>query len=196
MAESVPGSVSWENQRMATARDPDRYESDPACLSKDWHTAYQHAYSIVGNAADAEDLAQETFLRLFQYRSRIDTYVGWMKVVVRSVKHRHFAKTRPDLHVAIENDGDTNEDDQSRSRAELVLVDARESIEERVVHEDLMRKAKTVLRKLSDAERDCVMMYVKGYTFVQIATVLGISYSDAIRTTRRAVVAIRRKIAR
>ena len=165
---------------------------DASSWHADWKATYQHAYSMVGNAADAEDITQETFVRLFEraeHRPRIEVYLKWMRVVVRTVISRHFAKTRPDLHVSVG-------DDDNDTSTPLELVDPTRSVEQKVVQESLAREALDILGKLSHVEKECVMMYANGYTFVQIATALEIPYWEAISTTKKAVVAIRKKINR
>src|SRR5215467_4393828 len=71
--------------------------------SQHWKRARVHALSISRNPADAEDIAQETYVRLFQAfvaGGKIEHCTAWMKGVMRRVIVDHFRKVRPDLHVS------------------------------------------------------------------------------------------------
>lgn len=154
-----------------------------------WRDTYLHAYSLVGNRADAEDLAQEAYLRLFQRgraSPKIDSYVNWMRAVVRNAMCLRFTKTRPDLH------GPTAEEDDDDPVSKI--IDPSESIEQKLIHENLVRQALRILARLPAMERECVMMYARGYTFVQIARALEMPYAEVIKKTTRAVTKIRSKI--
>lgn len=161
-----------------------------------WKKTYRHAQTVVNNPADAEDIAQEAFLRLYSAVTggkKIDSLAAWMKSVVRRVAVDHFRKTRPDLHVALVDGG---EDDNSQSRLITDLPDLTTSTEDRLAAHSVLRESLRILAEIPERDRECVMMYARGYTFVQIASVLNIPYETAIKTTRKALVKTRRRIAR
>src|SRR5215469_6644421 len=117
-----------------------------------------------------------------------------MKSVVRRVAVDHFRKTRPDLHIALA-DGYEDEDGV-QAHSITVLPDLKISTADRLVADSVLRESLRILSEIPERDRDCVMMYARGYTFVQIANVLNIPYEAAIKTTRKALVKTRRRIAR
>jgi RNA polymerase sigma factor (sigma-70 family) len=165
--------------------------------NRHWKRTYAHAHSITRNSADAEDIAQETYIRLFQTfltGRKIDSCMAWMKSVVRKVVIDQFRKARPDLHLAFVS----AEEDENGGQREVVLdiADGSRSIEELLVEESLVQESLRVLADLPDRSRECVLMYACGYKFVQIAKALGMSYEVAIETTRKALARTRRGITR
>lgn len=58
---------------------------------------YTTAARIVGNKTDAEDIAQEVFLRAFKHYDSIsqsETAGGWLKVVTRNLSINHLTRYR------------------------------------------------------------------------------------------------------
>jgi RNA polymerase sigma factor (sigma-70 family) len=159
-----------------------------------WKRTYGHARSIVQNTADAEDIAQETYIRLFQNfmsGNRIESCIAWMRGVLHNVAVQHFRQMRPDLHMTI----DEEKTDDESSLADSLSAPG-DSVEEKLIEDDLLREALCVLGGLPDLDRECILMYARGYKYVQIAKALGISYETAIRTTRRALEKTRKGIER
>ena len=163
--------------------------------SAHWKRAYQQAHAIVQNTADAEDIAQETYVRLFQTflaGREIESCVAWMRGVIRKVIVDQFRKTRPDLHVP----AGTEKADAGERRGWANLADASISVEERLANESLVVESLRVLAELPERDRECVLMYARGYKFVQIASALEMPYEAAIETTRKALAKTRRRMAR
>jgi DNA-directed RNA polymerase specialized sigma24 family protein len=113
-----------------------------------------------------------------------------MRGVVRNVVFQQHRETRPDLHVHVDTQ------DGAFESSILNVADPGTSVEDRVINQSLLKESLRVLDELSDRDRECIMMYARGYTFVQIATALNISYDVAIRSTRKALLKTRRRIAR
>jgi RNA polymerase sigma factor (sigma-70 family) len=193
MSASVPSSGGWCNPNSPLSSESD--DRDQYFSQAHWKRTYRHAYSVVGNAADAEDAAQEAYLRLYEAvvsGRKIESLVSWMKSVVRNVVVDQFRKARPDLHIGVEEDD--NSDNAKGILAEL--ADPATSVEERLSNESLVLESLRVLAELPERDRECVMMYARGCTFVQIANVLNMPYEVAIKTTRKALVKTRRRIGR
>lgn len=164
--------------------------------SRHWKRAYTHARSLARNPADAEDIAQESYVRLFESfiaGRRIESSVAWLKGVISKLVVDQFRKTRPDLHTSVDSIFDEFED----GRQNIVdrLADDSISTEEQLVQKSLLQESLRVLAGLPDRDRECVLMYARGYKFVQIASALGIPYEAAIATTRRALEKTRRRVA-
>jgi RNA polymerase sigma factor (sigma-70 family) len=166
--------------------------------SAHWKRTYQRAHAIVQNPADAEDIAQETYVRLFQTflaGHEIESCMAWMKGVIRRVIVDQFRKTRPDLHVP-SGDGTEEADAGERRRGCANLADPSISVEERLAQESLVVESLRVLAGLPEWDRECVLMYARGYKFAQIARALEMPYEAAIETTRKALAKTRRRIER
>jgi RNA polymerase sigma factor (sigma-70 family) len=178
-------------------------ESDPLTPGRDatlltsavpWEEMYRQACSFVNNPADAEDIAQDAYVQIFERVSnvpngrKIESVLGWVRGIVRHLVLHRFHEYRPDLHETIEEDGD-----DCISILET-LADQRPSIEDQLVRDALIKASLRVLGDLPELDRQCVLMYARGYTFVQISKSLGITYKVALNTTRRAVQKARERI--
>jgi RNA polymerase sigma factor (sigma-70 family) len=156
-----------------------------------WKKVFQHAYSLVGNEAEAEDLTQETFVELFRAQAtgvRVHWLGAWMRTVTKRLAYRNFRKQRPDLHTSLETitpDGNVITWDQP---------DPRPSPEEQVIDQSMIQMSARVLSEFSTRDRECVLMYFRGYNFEQIASTLGVSRSTARRITLDLIKRVRMKL--
>jgi RNA polymerase sigma-70 factor (ECF subfamily) len=133
-------------------------------------TLYRVAYSVLRNAADAEDAVQETFVRVLRHRNMLhevrDQRVWLIRIVWNVVLDRkRRMKTRPET------------DDV----AELarVLPAAGLSADERVAAAQHHAHVLACVEKLPAKERQVLMLSAfEELTSVEIASVLGISESS------------------
>lgn len=149
---------------------------DPAS----WRRLFRYACSLVGDEAEAEDLTQETFAELFraQAAGKPVQWVGaWMRTVTRRLAYKRYREQRPDLHTSFDI---TTEDGRQLS---WEPPDTQPSPEDRVIELSMVRMSARVLRELSDRERACVLMYLRGSEFSEIASTLGVSRWTARRLT-------------
>ncbi len=159
-------------------------QATPEITTALWKQIFRYAYTLVGNHAEAEDIAQETCVALFQ-ESRMHRTVeqvgGWMRTVARRAAYRNYHRTRPDLHVSLER---VNEE------GEIVILDLPDqnpSAEDRVIDEALLRMGARIICGFPERERQCIMMYFRGYDFAQIAATLHVSRWTARRATLKAL---------
>lgn len=106
--------------------------ADVAALARAHHAAvYRYAYRLCGNATDAEDLTQQTFLiavrKLHQLREA-ERACSWLLAVVRSCFFKSIRKSRPvpagGLELEIDEAADTPEiDEVDRERLAAALSD-------------------------------------------------------------------------
>ncbi len=156
-----------------------------------WKKVFWHAYSLVGNEAEAEDLAQDTFVELFRAQSRGKSVLsvgGWMQTVTKRLAYRRYRQQRPDLHTSVDIMTEEGE------HTSLELADTRPSPEEKAVDDAMVRLSAKVLSEFSARERECVLMYFRGYDYVRIAAALGISRWTARRLTLEAANKIRARL--
>jgi RNA polymerase sigma-70 factor (ECF subfamily) len=145
-----------------------------------WKRVFLHAYSLVGNRAEAEDLTQETFVVLFREQNAgrsIERIGGWMRTVTKHLAYRRYREQRPDLHMSL----DGLEEDIDR--APLELVDPRPSPEKQAIDQSVLNLTAQVLSEFSEHNRECILMYLSGYSFQQIGTALGVPHWKARRLT-------------
>ncbi|WP_446743066.1 RNA polymerase sigma factor [Silvibacterium acidisoli] len=156
-----------------------------------WKRVFRHAYSLVGNTADAEDLAQEAFTELFRAKAAGEPvrWIGaWMRTITQRLAYRSFNKQRPDLHVSLEA---LTQDGENIS---WEPQDTQPSREKQVIDQRMLLLGTKVLSELSDRERECVLMYFRGYDFPKIASALGISRWTARRLTLDVIKKVRAKL--
>ncbi len=158
-----------------------------------WKQIFRFAYSLVGNHAEAEDIAQEAFVALFEENRKqraVAQVGGWMRTVARRVAYRQFHRVRPDLHVSIEQ---TNEEGEWHLAEP---ADSAPSPETRIINETMLRMGARVICSFPMRERQCIMMFFRGYDFAQIAATLGISRWTARRVTLKSIAQLQRKLGR
>jgi len=144
---------------------------------------YRYVLSILSDAAEAEDVAQEAFLRLYSVvreGSRVDNVPAW---VFRTAHNLAVDRLRK-LDRQQSCDLQTLED----------LTGAREA--ENSLETDLAEKQKreavrAALAALSPQERRCVNLRAEGLRYREIAEVLGVGLSTVqtflIRAVRKLV---------
>lgn len=156
-----------------------------------WERVFRYAYSLVRNDAEAEDLTQEAFAELFQAQAAGESvrWIGaWMRTVTKRLAQRSFRKQRPDLHTPLER----------RTREGRLISwepqDTRPSPETHVINQTMVHLGTKVLSELSDRERECVLMYFRGYDFPQIGSALGVSRWTARRLTLDVIKRVRTRL--
>lgn len=157
-----------------------------------WKQIFRYAYSLVGNHAEAEDIAQETCLALFQdscMNRTVGQVGGWMRTVARRAAYRQYHRTRPDLHIPLEST-------DSGETVTLDLPAPGPSAEDRVIDEALLRMGARIIRSFPERERQCIMMYFRGYDFAQIAATLHVSRWTARRATLKALTQLQNRFDR
>lgn len=117
------------SQRAAALQQP---TADLAALARAHHAAvYRYAYRLCGNATEAEDLAQQTFLiavrKVHQLREA-ERACSWLLAVVRSCFLKSLRKLRPvaagDLEWQAEEAAETPEvDEVDREQLAAALAD-------------------------------------------------------------------------
>ena len=152
------------------ARHQAEEEALAALVSQYAGTIYRVAYSVLRNAADAEDAAQETYLRVLRHRDTLDQVRDqrvWLVRIVWNIvlDRKRRAKTRPET------------DDV----AELarVLPAAGLSAEQRAAAAQHHAQVLACVEQLPAKERQVLMLSAfDELSSVEIAAVLGITESS------------------
>jgi RNA polymerase sigma-70 factor (ECF subfamily) len=121
---------------------------------------FRTSLHLLGNHADAEDAAQEVFLRLHRNLRRLDTerdVAPWIYRVAVNVC-RDLARRRPRTEELVE------------------VPSGAMSAEEEVGRAEQSRLVRTAIRSLPEKERTAVVLRdIEGLTTAEVATVLGAS---------------------
>lgn len=148
---------------------------------------YRYVYRIVGSGPAAEDLTQETFLRLYQQRFppgrehnvrawlyRVATHLAfnWMREAGRRERRDHRF---------------------SAEQADVLSADDPQEHVERRAEQELVRKA---LAGLKPVQAQALLLRHAGLSYREIADVLGIAPGSVGTTLARAVEAFEKAYAR
>ncbi|MBE7558513.1 sigma-70 family RNA polymerase sigma factor [bacterium] len=133
---------------------------------------YRIAYRIVGNEAEAEDVAQETFVKAhrglggFAGRSSLFT---WLYRITRNVALDHVRKARGGRLVSL--DARAEEDDRALSE---VLPDAAPSPTQTAADAEMLLRVRQALEELSEKHRTVLeLREFEGMSYQEIAETVG-----------------------
>ena len=166
----IPNSAVDELARTERARVRAEEETLAALVSEYAGTLYRVSFSVLRNAADAEDAVQEAFLRVLKHRAKLDEVRDrrvWLIRIVWNIvlDRKRRAKTRPET------------DDV----AELARVLPAEglSAEDRAAAAQHHAQVLKCVETLPAKEREVLMLSAfEELTSVEIAQVLGITESS------------------
>jgi len=140
-----------------------------ALVARHYRGIYNVVYRIVGNAEDASDLTQETFLRAYSKLGTFDTsksFVAWIRRIATNQGIDHLRRRRPSdvsLDGQMESGLQYADRDRTQSPAEAVEM-AEDSQRVLAAVQQLPAKQRTVL----------VLRHVEGLKLEEIATTLGL----------------------
>jgi RNA polymerase sigma-70 factor, ECF subfamily len=156
----------------------------PAVDLASWNRAFRYAHSLVRDKAEAEDLTQDAFVVLFREERAgrpVEWINAWMRTVIRHLAYQRRRKERPDLYLPLEESGE-----QGYQLAHDAPAPA-PSPEQRVIDRTMLDLSAKVLGKFSAQERESILMYFRGYDFLQIGKAIGVSRWTARRSTLKAL---------
>lgn len=169
-SECEPGDVR---------RDVDR-ALDPAI----WKHIFHYVRTLVDSQVEAEDITQEAFVVLFREQRAgrpVERIHSWMRTVARHLAYQRYHEQRRILRVPLDT-GEVN-----GVSIPWELPDTRPSPEKQVIDQAMLRLSAKVLCEFSKRDRECILMYFRGYDFQQIASVVGLSRWTARRLTLKAL---------
>ncbi len=152
------------------------------------------AVRLLGNAADAEDVAQAVFLKAFERFANLEgnpTAPGWLRTVARNLCLNHLTRYRSRWRLFSELIGiDDEERDEAGAPFEPadpgtpgMLLEARER----------QQQLEHALRRLPDAQRvPLVLFHFEGASYQEIAGLLGVSLAKVKTDIHRGRDALRR----
>lgn len=151
------------------------------------------AVRLLGNEADAEDVAQTVFLRAFQRFAEVGSSpaaAGWLKTVTRNACLNHLSRYRARLRFFSEMGDGTEE--KEPFEASLQAGGRSTDLDEGQRQEQL----EAALRSLPDHQRvPLVLFHFEEMSYQDIADALGISLGKAKTDIHRGRDALRRLLA-
>lgn len=147
---------------------------------------YRAAFRIAGNAADADDVVQEAFLRAYRALPRFDaraSFATWIhRIAINCALDLIDARKRRGAH-------DSAEEDLAR------LASAGASPDRIVLGSEMQRAIAAALAGLSGNERTAfVLRHFEGMTLEEIGQILGTRLNATKNTVFRAVKKLREQL--
>lgn len=158
---------------------------------------YTTALRLVGSEADAEDIAQETFLRAFNHFEQLrgnPSAGGWLKTVARNLSLNHLSRYRARWRFFSESEPEASEREGRDFASELP---APETHDQDVDASDKRAILEAALEGLPPAQRVALVLYhFEDRSYEEIAASLKVSLGKVKTDIHRAREALRRKLAR
>jgi RNA polymerase sigma-70 factor, ECF subfamily len=154
------------------------------------------AVRLLGNPADAEDIAQTVFLRAYQRFGEIGSSPaapGWLKTVTRNACLNHLSRYRARWRLFSELGGGDEEGSGPGYGAGLVSEDSLAAdLEQAQLHEHL----EDAVRRLPDHQRiPIVLFHFEDMSYQDIAVALGVSLGKVKTDIHRGREALRKQLA-
>ncbi len=140
---------------------------------------YRLAYGITGRHQDAEDIVQETFLRVYnnldQYEPSRGSVRTWLLTIARNQSINIFSAVKRSMTRLL---SDHSSDDQNINRLEAFPDPHVSDSEQQLVTKQEMARVQRALSKLSEKQRTALILKAQeGLSYQEIANVMGTSVS-------------------
>jgi RNA polymerase sigma-70 factor (ECF subfamily) len=170
--------------------DPAQFES---FMRNYQNMVFSTAMRLVANAAEAEDISQEVFLKAYERFPELKdspTAGGWLRTVARNLSLNHLERYRARWSFFSEIFGGRDEEEE-REVDFAAPSDLAEELEQSDAHE-LVEQA---LQKLPPAQRvPLVLFHLEGLSYEEIAAKLRVSLGKVKTDIFRGREALRKKL--
>lgn len=130
-------------------------------------TMYWAAYRLTGSNDEAEDIVQETFVRLWTHRGLLDTVGNAEAYSVRMVRNVYIDKRRGQ-HIDVVASGTEN-----------LQIASAEDIARRTEQRDLADKTRDIIDRLPEQQRRIVIMKdIEDMTYDEMAGLTGLTIQN------------------
>ncbi|HKR08691.1 MAG TPA: sigma-70 family RNA polymerase sigma factor [Gemmatimonadaceae bacterium] len=155
---------------------PDFEESFRRLFNENYASLFRYLHRLTGDVDYAEDLAQETFVRLYERGSLPDNVRGWMAAVAHNLLR----------------------DEKRTGARRLRLMQARlpdvhgggpASADEQVLADERRRTVRAALDNLSERDRRLLLLRHEGYSYREIAHAVGVNETSVGTLLVRATMA-------
>jgi RNA polymerase sigma-70 factor (ECF subfamily) len=155
------------------------------------------AVRLLGNPAEAEDVAQTVFLKAFERFAEIGSSpaaAGWLKTVTRNACLNHLSRYRSRWRLFSELNAFDDADAEAAYEARLVAAGSPVRAMEQADERDRLERA---LRSLPDHQRvPLVLFHFEEASYEEIASLLGVSVGKVKTDIHRGREALRRQLER
>lgn len=195
MAEgNTLGMVAEQTANQSVARPKREFDG----LVKRYHRqAYNIAYRLTGNHADAEDLTQEAFVRAFRFFENYRRDLPFENWLYRIISNLFVDDLRRKPKARIHSlDAPVGGDSNSESQAFFEIPDTRENPERVVLHEELDEQIQKALASLpADFRTTVILADIEGMSYEEISETMGCSLGTVRSRLHRGRKLLRSKLA-
>ena len=151
-------------------------------------------YRMAHNAAAAEDLAQEVFLRVYRSRGSYEAsakFTTWLYRIATNLAVNHARDTR---HERPENMASLDEADEETGTT-MDVADTSPNVEEKLVKQERLKAIRQKVENLPERQRQAVLMHkYQQMDYKQIGEVLNLSESATKSLLFRAYETLREQL--
>lgn len=162
-------------------------------MQKYQNMVFSTAMRLVANTAEAEDIAQEVFLKAFQRFAELrdsPTSGGWLKTVATNLSLNHLSRYRSRWSFFSEMFSARSDEDELE-----VEFAAPGNLDEELADADRHQLVEQALQKLPPAQRVPLVLYhLEGLRYEEIAVKLNVSLGKVKTDIFRAREALRKKL--
>ena len=162
-------------------------------MQKYQNMVFSTAMHLLANPTDAEDMAQEAFLRAYEHFSSLresPTAGGWLKTVTTNLSLNHLSRYRARWSFFSELFGGSGEDE-----AETPEFAAPGNLAEDLERADRQQLVEQALRQLPAAQRVPLVLYhLEGFRYEEIAAKLKVSLGKVKTDIFRGREALRKRL--
>jgi RNA polymerase sigma-70 factor (ECF subfamily) len=155
---------------------------------------FSTAMRLVANEAEAEDIAQEVFLKAYERFAELKaspTAGGWLKTVATNMSLNHLSRYRARWSFFSELFGGRGGEDEEREPD----FPAAQNLEEDVARADRRELVEQAVQKLPPAHRVPLVLYhLEGLSYEEIAAKLNVSLGKVKTDIFRAREALRKRL--
>ncbi len=155
---------------------------------------FSTAMRLVANEAEAEDIAQEVFLKAYERFAELKTSPtagGWLKTVARNMSLNHLSRYRARWSFFSELFGGRGGEDEEREPD----FPAPQNLEEDMARADRRELVEQAVQKLPPAHRVPLVLYhLEGLSYEEIAAKLNVSLGKVKTDIFRAREALRKRL--
>jgi RNA polymerase sigma-70 factor (ECF subfamily) len=150
-------------------------------------------YRILANPAEAEDLAQEVFVRVFQSASRYEpkaSFTTWLYRIATNLALNHIRDHRPHQMISVDS---TEEEDPKGGT--LQLPDPQPLVEEAMLEQERVRQIRKAVANLPENQRlALVLTKYQGRSLKETAEILKCSEAAVKSLIFRAYSTLRERL--
>lgn len=157
---------------MENDKETNMGEDFRTCYEQYFPVIFRHAAYLTGNVQAAEDIAQETFIRLYNTPPQHSNTGAWLSRTASNLAYNYLR------------------DEKTRRNKEPVIEEAEDSkvisIEDVVIKDSEIRLTRKILKAMKERDRMVLLLKFSGYRYHEIAEVLGIEKASVGKILARA----------